>query len=181
MDRLIIGGDFQRNPVIHPSFPVSAPSITRVFQEIVPGSVFPARPTTAEPTLVSAWGQVGALDHVISSLPATITSRIDFTFPSEHIPQPARIQSLRPVSPLPSIHSKGRYLLPKPSGARTVELFEETFGKLKPLWRTQPLGVTIQFFLKGFASGTNIGGPSSYLSTIYDPDTTTRWYKSNGI
>ena len=117
-----MGGDFQHNPGFHPGFPTSAPSITRAFQEILPDSVFPARPTTAEPTWVSAQGHVGALDHVVSSLPATITSRIDITFPSDHIPQLASFQSLRPAPPLPSIHSKGRrYLLPKTPGARTVQ------------------------------------------------------------
>ena len=79
-DRLIIGGDFQHNPGFHPGFPFSAPSITRAFQEVLPSSVCPAHPTTAEPTWVSPQGHVGALDHVVSSIPATITSRTDITF-----------------------------------------------------------------------------------------------------
>ena len=165
MDQLTIGGDFQHNPGFHPGFPCSAPSITRAFQEILPDSVSPARPTTAEPTWVSAQGHVGALDHVIYSLPATITSCIDITFPSDHIPQLARFQSVHPVSPLPAIHSKGRYLLPKTPGTRTVQQFQEAFGQLKPIWRTQPLGVAIQYFSKAIlqAVQTVAGPPANYL------------------
>ena len=116
---------------------------------------------------MSAQEHVGTLDHVISSLPATITSRFDITFPSDHIPQLASFQSPRPASPLPSIHSKGWYLLPKTPGARTVPQFREIFGTLQPLWRTQSLGCAIRSFSKAIlhAVQTVAGPPATYLDT----------------
>ena len=157
-DQLIMGGDFQHIPGFHPAFPFSAPSVTRAFQEILPDSVSPARPTTAEPTWVSPQGHVRALDHVVSSIPATITSRTDITFPSDHIPQLAKFQSLHPVSSLPAIHVKG---------ARTVQQFREASSQLKPIWRTQPLRVAILSFCKAIVQAVQTGASlqANYLDT----------------
>ena len=48
-----------------------------------------------------------------------------------------------------------------------MQQFQETFGKLQPLWRTQSLGVAIQSFSKAIlqAVQTVAGPPATYLDT----------------
>ena len=165
--RIIMGGDFQHNPGWHPDFPTSAPSTVRALQDILPSSVLPARPVTAEPTWVSPRGHVGALDHVISSAKATITSHVEVVFPSDRIPQVARFWSIHPISPLPAIHAKGRYLLPKTPGKHMVKQFREAFGHFQPVWRHQKLNVAVMSFSKAVEhTAQTVAGPlPSYLNT----------------
>ena len=138
-DQLIMGGAFQHNPGWHPGFPQSAPSVLSCFSRnssclSIPG---PPNDRRAHIAWVSPQGHVGAPHHVISMAPATITSRINVVFPSDHIPQPASFQSIHPISPTPAIHAKGRYFQ-----------FGEAYGRLRPTWRDQPLNVAVLYFCK---------------------------------